>query len=54
MEQTPLICPVCGELVIARPDLWNTLIIPPHPDRVMPQQCPASALVLKASSRTSR
>lgn len=35
MNATPLICPHCGELVIA----WTagtTIIIPVHTDRIMP------------------
>lgn len=44
-----MICPACGELVVARPE-QEVLIIPAHPDRVMPfDQC--SARVVTMSDR---
>lgn len=51
-----MICPACGELVVAWPDTWrNTLAVPEHPDRVMPfEECAAGALVIDGSSRPSR
>lgn len=53
MEAMPIICPVCGELVIARPDIERcTLVVPPHPDRVMPfEECIAGARAIKVNSR---
>lgn len=50
MNATPIICPACGELLIAWPDTdETTLVVPAHPDRVMPfVDCAASAHAMKA------
>lgn len=42
MYRTPLICPECGELVIAWAIDDNTLAVPPHPAPAFPfDDCPA-------------
>jgi hypothetical protein len=53
MKATPMICPQCGELVVAWPDWFKTtLVVPVHPDRVMPfEDCAAAARPTK-SGRT--
>lgn len=45
-----MICPHCGELVVIWPDWFkNTMVVPAHPDRVMPfEECAASARATKA------
>lgn len=55
MEAMPIICPTCGELVIACPGTERyTLVVPRHPDRVMPfEECAAGARAIKVSSRLS-
>ncbi len=43
-----MICPECGELIIALPgDYAHTLVVPIHPDRISPfADCVASALAM--------
>lgn len=55
MYAMPMICPTCGELVVAWPDWFkNNLVVPAHPDRVFPfKQCRAGARVLRAGDRMS-
>lgn len=37
MEATPVICPACGELIIAWPEHdGHSMVLPIHPDRVTP------------------
>jgi hypothetical protein len=39
MIATPMICPECGELVVVWPDTdGRALVIPEHPDAVMPSE----------------
>lgn len=44
MDAMPLICPACGELVIAAPEM-NRLVIPAHPDRIEPFETCTSRVV---------
>lgn len=50
MNRTPLICPHCGELVLAWIADARTLVVPAHPDRVMPsEECGVHVLVTKGN-----
>lgn len=48
MNAKPTICPACGELIIVWPHTdGRTLVIPEHPDRVMPgDACTAGSRML--------
>lgn len=41
-SEQPMICPTCGELVIADPE-FSKIVLPVHPDLLFPfQECEAS------------
>lgn len=51
MDATPIICPACGELVIAWPDGDSLLVIPIHLDRITPAvDCLASARAMNGAT----
>jgi hypothetical protein len=55
MEITPMICWHCGELVLAGLTAEHTLVVPAHPDRVMPfEECVASARAIPAGNNALR
>jgi len=55
MYEMPMICRRCGELVIAWPQGWDLLIVPPHPDRLLPaEKCDLSGVVYQRREITSR
>jgi hypothetical protein len=54
MEQTPLQCPECGEIVLAWRTDARTLVVPLHPDRISPfVDCGARALATPTSETST-
>lgn len=50
MEKTPVICPECGEFVLAWRTGQHTLVVPLHPDRVTPwAECGARAVAMPSA-----
>lgn len=55
MEAAPFICLACGELIIVVPDQHDTLLVPPHPDRVTPlAPCTAGARAVASDWTSNR
>lgn len=54
MNQTPIICPHCGELVLAWVTYPSLLIVPEHPDRITPiEDCLAGSTTLTARNQSA-